>query len=311
MLKRVTRADFAKSVMAVPPLARRADGGLNPTANGAIIHHLEQGGVTTIIYGGNALAHHWPTSAYPVWLDCLEAQCAKETWLIPSVGVDGGKLVDQATALKSRDYPAALLLPLAEPRTREGTMEALRRFHGDCGVQLIVYIKADGYMSAADLGVLTEEGVVLGIKYAVPRKPEETDAYLQAIIAEIGADAIVSGFGEPPAIAHLSQYGLASFTAGCVCLAPSLSTAILRALQTDNRDEAERLLQPMIPLETLRGQINEIRVLHEAISLSGLADCGAILAPSSPVPEAARDEILKAAHQLLQAEQSFRASQAA
>ena len=50
----VTSADLARSVIAVPPLARRADLALDPGANRALIHHLEAGGVSTLMYGGNA-----------------------------------------------------------------------------------------------------------------------------------------------------------------------------------------------------------------------------------------------------------------
>ncbi len=42
----VTAPDLARSVIAVPPLARTAD--LNPAANRALIRHLEAGGVTTV-----------------------------------------------------------------------------------------------------------------------------------------------------------------------------------------------------------------------------------------------------------------------
>jgi hypothetical protein len=50
----VTRADLARSVLSVPPPARHADLTLNATANRAVIRHLEAGGVSTLLYGGNA-----------------------------------------------------------------------------------------------------------------------------------------------------------------------------------------------------------------------------------------------------------------
>ncbi|MBL4918069.1 hypothetical protein [Szabonella alba] len=311
MRRTVTPADLARAVMAVPPFARDAAGDMSDAANGAIIRHLEAGGVSTILYGGNALVHHWPMSRYADWLDRLTALVAPDTWLLPSVGPDGGKLADQAEILRTRDFPVALLLPMGPPLTREGMMTALRNFHAGSGVQLLIYIKTDGYIAAADLDTLCAEGVVFGVKYAVPRSDGARDAYLDAIIAAIGAERIISGFGEPPALPHLADYGLAGFTAGCVCIAPALSMAILRALQAGDRARAEALLQPLLPLEALRGEINEIRVLHEAIRQSGIADTGMIIAPSSPIPDRDRGRVALAARSLLEAEQEFRAAEIA
>lgn len=306
----VTPKDLAASVMAVPPLARTPDGKFATDANAAVIRHLHEGGVTSILYGGNALAHHWPVADYADWLDQLEALAPEDVWLLPSVGPDAGKLVDQAGMLKVRRYPVALLLPMGPPITHAGMADALRRFHAASGVQLLVYIKTDGYIPAAMLGDLLGEGVVFGVKYAVPRKPGEADPYLKQIVSAIGAERIISGFGEPPAIAHMLEDGLAGFTAGCVCLAPSMSTALMAALQRGDRAEAERLLEPMLPLERLRGEINEIRVLHDAVTLSGLADTGPILLPMSPVEAGRREEVAEAGRDLLSAEKAFRAAAA-
>ena len=52
----VTPADLSASVLAVPPLARRADLALAPDANRQLIAHLEQGGVRTLMYGSFARA---------------------------------------------------------------------------------------------------------------------------------------------------------------------------------------------------------------------------------------------------------------
>ncbi|WP_265502818.1 dihydrodipicolinate synthase family protein [Paracoccus beibuensis] len=307
----VTPSDLAASVMAVPPLAMTADGGFSDAENAAMLQHLRDGGVTTVLYGGNALAQHWPVANYADWLDRLAAIASEDTWLLPSVGPDAGKLMDQAAVLKSRRFPVALLVPMGAPLTHDGMGAALRRFHAACGVQLLVYIKTDGYIPASLLGDLLAEGVVFGVKYAVPRQPGEADPYLRAIVAAIGADRVISGFGEPPAIPHMLDDGLAGYTAGCVCIAPSMSMALLDALKRGDRTAAERLLQPMRALEDLRGSINEIRVLHDAIGLSGLAQMGPIMPPMTPVAEADRDRVTAAARDLLTAEKDFRAAKAA
>lgn len=307
----VSPADLAVSIMAVPPLARTGDGEFDDAANGAIIRHLEAGGVTTLLYGGNAMAQHWPVSVYGDWLDRLAALAAQDSWLLPSVGPDAGKLHDQAILLKNRKFPVALLLPMGPPLTQDGMAEALRRFTAVSGVQLLVYIKTDGYIPAPMLADLVSEGVVFGVKYAVPRDSGAADPYLSAILAAIGAGRVISGFGEPPAIAHMLDFGLPGFTAGCVCIAPALSTALFQALKRGDRAAAQDLLRPIQPLENLRGTINEIRVLHEAVSLSGLAQTGPILLPGSPVPADRRAEVERAARALLAAERDFRAAKSA
>ncbi|TGN67750.1 dihydrodipicolinate synthase family protein [Paracoccus liaowanqingii] len=303
----VTPDDLAASVMAVPPLALMDDGQFSDAENGAVLNHLREGGVTTVLYGGNAMAQHWPVAVYGDWLDRLEVLASDDTWLLPSVGPDAGKMMDQAAVLKTRRYPVALLVPMGAPLTHEGMGAALRRFHAECGVQLLVYIKTDGYIPAALLDDLLAEGIVFGVKYAVPRQPGEDDFYLRDIVAAVGAKRVISGFGEPPAIDHMLNQGLAGFTAGCVCIAPRLSMSLLEALKRGDRAEATRLLSPMQPLEDLRSAHGEIRVLHDALALSGLARTGPILPPMSHVDSACREALIRAAGDLLAAEMDDRA----
>ncbi|MFN4154387.1 MAG: hypothetical protein ACK4HF_07000 [Paracoccaceae bacterium] len=311
MRTNVSPADLAASIMAVPPLARTQDGQFADAANGAVIRHLEQGGVTTMVYGGNALAQHWPVSVYADWLDRLEALAAADSWVLPSVGPDAGKMLDQAAVLKSRQFPVALMLPMGSPMTHHGMADAMRRFAAISGVQLLVYIKTDGYIPAETLARLIEEGVVFGVKYAVPRDLWARDPYLADIIGAIGAERIISGFGEPPAVPHMLSFGLPGFTAGCVCISPAISNAFFHALKRGERARAEQLLQPILALEALRSQINEIRVLHDAVALSGLADTGPILLPSEHAPVDRRAEIQTVSRALWQAERDFRADMAA
>lgn len=311
MRQTVTTADLGRSVLAVPPLAVDAQGRYADPANAALIRHIEGGGVSTLLYGGNALVHHWPMSAYADWLDRIVAAASHRTWVIPSVGADGGRLADQAPILLARGVPVAMLLPMGPPLTREGMLTALKRFHAASGARLLIYVKTDGAVDAAALAELDREGALFGVKYAIPRADPTVDPVLRQMIGAIGAHRIVSGFGEPAAVGHMLDFGLAGFTAGCVCLAPTLSTMTLEALRRGDRAAAEAALAPLRPLETLRGAINEIRVLHDAITLSGLADAGPILPPSSPVPEARREEVAAAARALLAAEQARRAARAA
>ena len=57
-------SEFVASVMAVPPLARRADYTLDVAENRALIRHIEAGGVRPLLYGGNANLYHVAVSEY-------------------------------------------------------------------------------------------------------------------------------------------------------------------------------------------------------------------------------------------------------
>ena len=50
----IVEREFASTVMAVPPLARRSNLSLDVDANQKLIRHIEAGGVRTLLYGGNA-----------------------------------------------------------------------------------------------------------------------------------------------------------------------------------------------------------------------------------------------------------------
>jgi 4-hydroxy-tetrahydrodipicolinate synthase len=311
MLTKIETSELARSVLAVPPFALTPDLEVSREGNAKLIRHLEAGGVSTLLYGGNANVHNWPVSRFADWLDSLEESAADNTWLIPSVGPDWGKLVDEAAILKQRRYPVAMALPMIAPQTPDGVVRGLQDFVDRSGVPLIVYIKTDGYVPAKAIGRLVEQGAVFGIKYAVPRNDLKQDAYLQELIDAVGAERIVSGFGEPPAFPHLTHFKLAGFTAGCVCIAPHLSMSYLHALKRGDEAEAKRLLEVFLPLEAIRERHNAIRVLHTAVSLSGVADMGPILPLLTEADPAIHGEIKEAARALLAAEMTARQQAAA
>ncbi len=311
MLMKIDYSELARSVLAVPPFALTRDLEIDSQANAALIRHMEGGGVSTLLYGGNANVHNWPVSRFADWLDALESATGQDTWLIPSVGPGWGKLLDEAAILKHRRYPAAMVLPMIAPQTPDGVLYGIESFVERSGVPLIVYIKTDQYVPAKAIGRLAEQGVVFGIKYAVPRKDLAEDAYLVELIEAVGRERIVSGFGEPPAFPHLTQFKLAGFTAGCVCIAPYLSMSYLRALQKGDTAEAKRLLEFFNPLEAIREKGNPIRVLHTAVTLSGVADMGPILPLLTEADPALHGEIKSAAKALLAAEMTARQKTAA
>jgi dihydrodipicolinate synthase/N-acetylneuraminate lyase len=273
----ISAADLARSVIAVPPLARRADLSLDREANRAIVRHLEAGGVRSLMYGGNANFYHLAVSAYAETVDMLADLVGPDTWLLPSAGPDYGKLVDQAAILRTRPFPTAMLLPMSFPFTDAGLADGIRRFSDALGKPVVVYVKNDPYLKPATLGALDREGRLVAIKYAVVRDDPSHDAYLDAILKELPRERVVSGIGERPAIVHLRDFRLTSFTTGSGCIAPRLSMALLDALKHQRYDAAEKLRANFLPLEDARDAISPIRVLHDAVTLSGVADCGPML----------------------------------
>jgi len=295
----VTPADLRASVIAVPPLARESDLSLNETANRALIRHVESGGVRSLMYGGNANFFNVPLSEYARTLDFLEAAVGKDTWLLPSAGPDYGKLVDQAAVLRSRRFPTAMLLPAQPPSTDAGVARAIRRFAEILGKQVVVYIKADNQISVGAVGALIDDGVVCSVKYGTVRSDPKADPYLRALVERIGTDILVSGIGERPAIAHWRDFGLRAFTSGSVCVAPRASMKLLSLLKNQRFEEAEKIRSAFLPLEDLRDAMGAIRVLHDAVTLAGIADMGAILPLLSNLEPAERARVLPAAKALL------------
>jgi dihydrodipicolinate synthase/N-acetylneuraminate lyase len=77
----VTFEDLPASVLAVPPLARHDDYTLNRAANEKLIRHLERGGVSTLLYGGNANFYNIGLSEYPEILTTLaEGYDPSKSW---------------------------------------------------------------------------------------------------------------------------------------------------------------------------------------------------------------------------------------
>jgi dihydrodipicolinate synthase/N-acetylneuraminate lyase len=273
----VNAADLARSVIAVPPLARNGDLTLNPEANVTLIRHLEAGGVSTMMYGGNANFYNMGMYEYGAVLDFLEQTVAAGTWLIPSAGPDFGKLMDQARILRTRAFPTAMVLPLTFPATPDGSEKAIRLFAESFGRPVIVYVKAENFLTPTHIKRLVDAGLVAGIKYAVVREDASNDTFLRELLEKVDAKLVVSGIGERPAIEHLRTFGLAGFTSGSVCIGPRGSTRMLGALKAGDFATADTIREAYLPLENLRDAFSPIRVLHEAVTLAAIADMGPML----------------------------------
>lgn len=273
----VTPQDLSRSVLAVPPLARTASLELDRNQNARIIRHLEAGGVTTLMYGGNANFYNVSAGEMPDIATMLIELAGNDSWVIPSVGADYGKACDQIDVLREYPFPTIMLLPLAFPASPSGVATGIRRLAERYGKPLIAYVKFENYLSPRDAAALIQDGVVAAVKYAIVRENPREDAYLAEIIERAGPDRIISGIGERPVIDHFTVFGLKAFTSGSVCVAPRLTTAILQALTAGEVERARQLREQFIPLEDLRDGHSPLRVLHEAVRLAGIAETGPML----------------------------------
>ncbi len=298
----LSRDHLARSVMAVPPLARAADGTISETENGRIIRHLEAGGVELLLYGGNANLYHLPLGEYDDLLALLTRLAGPRTLVVPSAGPTYGLLLEHARIVRRHSFPTVMVLPQQGITTSRGVAEGVRRFVDAAGVPALLYVKHDGFIEPEDVAALDREGLISAIKYATVRSDPAADPSLRRLVGVVDPGKIISGIGEQPAIIHLRDFGLGGFTSGCVCVAPRLSQALLAAVRRGDFPAAERIRDVFSPLEDLRNAINPIRVLHQAVASAGIAATGPLLPLLSTVEAADVPPIAAAATALLAAD---------
>lgn len=252
------------------------------------------------MYGGNANFYHIAVSQYAAVLDFLAETAGADTWVLPSAGPDYGKVIDQAALLCGRSFPTAMLLPMTFPVTDDGLATGIRRFTDALDKPAVIYIKSDNYIRPQTLARLFDEKRVAAVKYAVVRDDPAADPYLRELAEVVDRTRLVSGIGERPAIIHLRDFGLTSFTSGSVCVGPRGSMQLLGLLAAKRWEEAEKIRADYMPLEDCRDQISPIRVLHDAVTLAEIADMGPMLPMLSVLDEESRARVAPVARRLLE-----------
>jgi len=265
------------SVIAVPPLARREDLSFDAIENGRLIRHIEAGGVSTLLYGGNALFYHIRLSEYADVLRGLLEQASSDTWIIPSIGPAFGMMMDQAQVLHDMPFDTAMVLPQREIADEAGIIEGLKRVVDGMGKPIVLYLKFDRWLSPDAVGRMFADGQISWIKYAVVRDEPSKDPYLDELLEQVPKEIVVSGMGEQPAIVHMRDFGLGGFTSGVVCVRPELSARLLNSIRDQHWENAEACREAFRELEDLRNAHSPIRVLHAAVQASGIANVGPIM----------------------------------
>lgn len=288
-----------QSVIAVPPLARAADGTLAAAENEKLIRHLERGGINILLYGGNAVFYHLRPSEYERVLQLLVQTAAPSTAVVPAVGPTYGSMMDQAEVLQDFQFPTVMVLPQRDITDPQGIVHGIRAFAHAYGKPVVLYLKFENWLPTAAVKSLVDDGLVSWIKYAVVHDDPAADDELRRLVDAVGGERIISGIGEQPAIVHLRDFGVTGFTSGCVCVAPRRSMQMLRAIQAGDFQTAELIRQKFSVLEGLRNRIHPIRVLHAAVTASGIADAGPIIPLLSEPPTDELAAITAAAESLL------------
>ena len=269
-------AQLRESVIAVPPLARNSSLEICEDENRKIVRFLEAGGIRSLLYGGNAVLYHTRLSEYASLLQMLADVAADETVVVPSLGPAFGLAMDQADILREYDFPTAMLLPSRDAVDQGGIATGVRKLAEAVGKPLVLYLKFDRWLDPGLIKSLEQDGVISWLKYAVVRDHPATDDYLREVLEVFPAERVVSGIGEQPAIIHLRDFGVGSFTSGCVCVAPEKSMQMMNAIHARDFETAEKIREWFCPLEDLRNGINPIKVLHRAVELAAIANTGPI-----------------------------------
>ena len=292
---------FRSSVLAGPPLARDASEKICRTENARMVQHIEAGGVSMLLYGGNANLYHMRPSEFGWLLEMLQDVAAADTLVVPSVGPAYGTMMDQADVFKKTEFPTVMVLPTKTVMTEAGLMTGFRRFVEAINRPAVLYIKEEGYISPEGAAELVKDGLVSFIKYAIVRQDTADDDYLTRLVGMVDPKLICSGIGEQPALIHLTKFRLNGFTSGCVCVNPALSQQILKAICEKDFDTAEAIRKIFLPLESLRNEVNPIRVLHEAVALAGIANTGRHFPLLSGLTESTANRVAGVAKELLAA----------
>jgi dihydrodipicolinate synthase/N-acetylneuraminate lyase len=281
-----------RGVFAVPPLARSSNAhrSIDFAANDLIVRHITAGGIRRLIYGGNAFLYHITLGEYQQLLEWLSG-ISGEYWIIPSVAPSFGQAMDQAALLRKHQFPCAMILPCGDPRDARGLERGYREIGEAAATKLIVYLKDENnFGSDKEAGLdtvarLVDDGICIGIKYAVVREDPSHDAYLDALLARVDRNLVISGIGERPAVVHLRDWELPGFTTGSGCIAPGLSQKLFAACGREDFDTASDLRAHFLPLEDLRDSWGPARVLHHATELSDIARTGPVPPYISPLSD--------------------------
>lgn len=284
----LTSETICRSVWAVPPLCRQADGSLDADSNRTLVRHIEAGGLTTLLYGGNAVFYHLTLDEFERAIALITEIAGEDSIVVPAIGPTFGLLRDHADRLRGTDFPTAMVLPQRDIVTSEGIARGVRQASDRMGKPVVLYMKHPGTLTTSHVRAMVDDGTVCAIKYAVTLDDPLDDPELTALCDAVDPQMILSGSGEQFAAPHREAFGVGNFTTGCGCLFPKVSVALKRRWDAgDFGDSSHALKETLLPLESLRDNWGPIAVLHRAVE-HGLTPTGPLL-PLLSEPDAGLD----------------------
>jgi dihydrodipicolinate synthase/N-acetylneuraminate lyase len=260
------------------------------------------------MYGGIANLFNSRLSEYGEILNLIESVAPPGAWMVPAIGGDYGKAVDQVAILRDRAFPTAILLPFAIVQP-EGVATGIRRLAEAFGKPLMVFYKSTDYLRSADIAALLRDGCLCGLEYGISPDENGRSPHLESLLALVGsAERIIDGSGEKT-IPGNSKFGIQGYTSGSGLLAPHISMALLGAVKRGDRPAIEKLSNHFKAFDAARASYSAIPVVHAAVKFAGIADTG----PMGPFfdtnyDEPATAEITRVAKDLMKANADFRAS---
>jgi dihydrodipicolinate synthase/N-acetylneuraminate lyase len=296
-----------EGVFAVPPLARNSDStrSLNLEESQRIVDHIAGGGITRLLYGGNAFLYHISLDEYAAMLEWA-ASLSDDLWIIPGAAPSFGRAIDQAPLLRKYGFACVMMLPCSDPRDARGLERGLREIAERAETKLMLYVKDENNLGTDReggldaLARLVNDGVCAAIKYAVVRKDPGHDTYLEALLTRVDRGIVISGIGERPAVTHMQHWRLPGFTTGSGCIAPALSNRIFRQCVAEEWNAAEVTRSSFLPFEDLRDELGPARVLHSAVELTSIARSGRIPPFVSELTNGEQNRVASVARALLE-----------
>jgi 4-hydroxy-tetrahydrodipicolinate synthase len=304
----VTPSCLISSIIALPPIARFPDGRINVEESRKIVAWLASANVSAFMYGGIANLFNARLSEYGEVLNLIETVAPTGAWMVPAIGGDFGKAIDQVAILRDRAFPTAILLPffLVQP---SGVATGIRKLADAYGKPLMVFYKSTDYLRSTDIAALFRDGCLCGLEYGIAPDDNGRSPHLESLLELVGsAERIIDGSGEKT-IPGNSKFGIKGYTSGSGLLAPHISMALLEAVKQGDRSVVEKLSRHFEAFDAARANYSAIPVVHAAVRLAGIADTG----PMGPFFDSDYDEkdtaeIARVAKDLMNANADFRAS---
>jgi 4-hydroxy-tetrahydrodipicolinate synthase len=271
----ITPSCLISSIIALPPIARFADGTINVEESRKVVTWLTSANVTAFMYGGIAGLFNARLSEYGQVLNLIETVAPADAWMVPAIGGDFGKAIDQVAILRDRAFPTAILLPFS-PVQPSGVATGIRKLTDAYGKPLMVFYKSTDYLRSADIAALLKDGCLCGLEYGIAPDENGRAPHLESLLELVGsAERIIDGSGEKT-IPGNSKFGIKGYTSGSGLLAPHISMALLEAVKRGDRPEIEKLSSHFQAFDEARASYSAIPVVHEAVKLAGIADTGAM-----------------------------------